>query len=110
MMNTKTMALMYCCAGNLKSPSFPLSFPQATILPVKEMVPIIKPATIGTYRPNSTASPTCFKCVHSIMEINAAAKPPIPLKMDTISGIAVIWTLLAIKVPTIVPNTMAINM
>ena len=40
-----------------------------------------------------------------MIEIKAAQAPPIPLNKLTISGIAVILTLLAIKNPTTVPIT-----
>ena len=68
------------------------------ILPEKETLPIIKPATINE------SEPTCpTLCSYSVNPIKAAQAPPIPLNIDTSSGIFVICTFLAVNQPITVP-------
>jgi hypothetical protein len=69
-----------------KSPIHPFSFPNAIILPAQETVPIISPRRIARTCPFAMplfAMSSGLICGNSIMEIRAAAAPPIPLKNET---------------------------
>ena len=71
----------------------------------KETLPMIIPAMI---MPMRVVSPTLWS--NSSREISAAQAPPIPLKRETSSGIAVILTRLAVIQPMTVPRSSPPNM
>ena len=68
------------------------------ILPENETLPITKPAII-----NDKAPVLPRLCSNSVNPIKAAQAPPIPLNIETNSGILVICTRLAVSQPINVP-------
>ena len=78
------------------------SLARATMLPANEMEPITMLNTLGKTSAKGGWTPN-FKS--SATATSAAAPPPTPLKRATICGIAVIRTMRAPTVPTMVPVT-----
>ena len=68
---------------------------------------MIKPNSKITILAESPPAECVKKWSYSTIEIKAAQAPPIPLKKETICGIWVICTRLAIKVPTMEPRIKA---
>ncbi len=76
------------------------SLRNAMFEPQKEIEPMIAANRIGI-RASSSRSPPASR--NSTNEISATAPPPTPLNSATICGIAVIFTLRALGMPTAVP-------
>ena len=60
-MTPKINKFMICCPWNEKSLILPFNLAQATILPAKEIVPIINPAKMINKIPESETSPSFIK-------------------------------------------------
>ena len=75
------------------------SLPKAIMLPVKEIEPMMMPSTMETISPRPMSS----LCRNSTRETSAAVAPPMPLKMATICGMAVILTRRAAKAESAAP-------
>ncbi len=67
-----------------RSVTRPCSFPNATMLPVKEIAPIRAPRRIVTPATGGTGWPAFANARYSRLETMAAAPPPEPLKSATI--------------------------
>ena len=79
------------------------SFPYAMILPVNVSPPMRTVRNIAPRNAGLSKTPETY----SAEPTKRLAIPPKPLKIATISGIEVIFTLVAAKKPTILPATKA---
>lgn len=77
----------------------PASFPKATMLPEKVTAPMSIPSMMVEPSLKGRA-PACWRRKNSAPATIAEAPPPKPLKIPTISGMAVIFTIRAAAAPT----------